>query len=267
MLAHNFLDTIMADKAIEVAELKSQRSLPQLKKSLNSRQTPIRNFKQAIDKKSGLGLIAEIKKASPSAGIISPDFDHLKIAQEYQNSGLVDAISVLTEQKYFQGSLEFIAAIKQQVTLPILRKDFIFDEYQIYESYLAESDALLLIAAVLEKSELQYLLQLSHELGLECLVETHNQLEVERALAAGAKIIGVNARNLATFDIDKDLFARLAQNIPPSVVKVAESGLETNQEVQRVAEAGANAVLVGTSIMTAHNKAQKIAELMQTRKS
>lgn len=256
------LDQILEHKARELSLAKQRTSLQQLQRSLKDRQTELRDFRKSLSQANRLAVIAEIKKASPSAGVLVAHFDHLNIAREYQRSKKVDAISVLTEEEFFQGSLGFISEIKKVTTIPIFRKDFIFDEYQIYESYLAESDALLLIAAVLEMDELCHLLQLSEKLGMAVLVETHSQEEVEMAIKAGASIIGINARNLHTFEMDKNLFASLAAHLPATTIKVAESGLETPQEVQQVYQAGANAVLVGTSIMKAPNKRQKIEELL-----
>lgn len=263
---HTILDQIVHDKFEELEKIKKSIPLEKLKVSLNQRQTKVRNFKQALSGVEQIRLIAEIKKASPSAGLLINDFNHLKIAKEYESSNKVDAISVITESKYFQGSINFIKGIKLQTTMPIFRKDFIFDEYQVYESYLAEADALLLIASMLETNKLQQLLQLSEKLGMQVLVETHNETEIDSALKAGASIIGINARDLKTFDIDLGLFEKLSKKIPSKIIKVAESGLETAEAVYRVQQAGADAILVGTSIMKAKNKKQKIEELLNFRK-
>ena len=256
------LDKILAKKAEQVAAAKSIHSLSRLQSSLNERQTPVRDFSAALGKKAHLNIMAEIKKASPSAGLIRTDFDHLQIARAYEHTHLVDAISVLTEEDFFQGKLSFIKEIKQVTSMPIFRKDFIFDEYQIYESYLAEADALLLIVAALSHSDLKMLIRKTHELGMECLIETHSAEEIEIALAAGGKIIGINTRDLKTFVLDKTLFSRLVHLLPSEIIRVAESGLENKNEIQKIYQDGANAALIGTSIMKAENIEGKIADLL-----
>lgn len=258
---NTFLDKIFANKILEVENLKKLRPLKSLKSALSERKTKIRNFSKAIGKRNRISLIAEVKKASPSAGLIMPNFDHVLIAKEYERSGLVDAISVLTEKKYFQGDIKFIRDVKKITSVPILRKDFIFDEYQIYESYFAEADALLLIVAVLDLSELKNLLSLTHKLGMDALVEAHSEREIEIALRAGSKIIGVNARDLTTFKVDNSLFGRLSKYIPKGIIKVAESGLDQRKDLERVYRAGANAVLIGTAIMEAQDIKIKLKEL------
>ena len=258
---NTILDNILHDKALEVEETKKTQPLS-YSAVISRRQTKVRDFLGAIRKPGELCIIAEIKKASPSSGLIRPDFDHMKIAAEYEASGLVNAISILTESKYFQGKLDFIKEIKGVTTIPLFRKDFIFDEYQIYESYLAEADALLLIAAALENEQLKHLLDVTHSLRLNALVETHSRAEIGQAIEAGAKIIGINARNLKTFEMHKDLFSQLVRYVPKDCVKVAESGLENAEDVKKVYDAGADAILVGTSIMKAENIKEKIRELL-----
>ena len=259
---NTILDKVLSNKALEVSILKQVKPLSLLKRSLSRRKTNVRDFFNALGKPGKLNIMAEIKKASPSAGLIKPDFDHIKIAKEYQDSGLIDAISVLTEKRYFQGDIKFIRDIKKVTSIPILRKDFIFDEYQIYESYLAEADALLLIVAALEVSELKHLISLTHKLGMNVLVETHSEKEIEIALKAGARIIGINARDLNTFKVDNSLFERLSKYIPREIINVAESGLENKNDVKRVYDAGANAVLIGTAIMKSKNMKAKIENLV-----
>ena len=258
---NTILDKIIKSKKLEVEEAKKRCPLS-YSTVIAKRQTKVRNFRKAIGKPGRPRIIAEIKKASPSAGLIRPDFDHMGIAADYEASGLVDAVSVLTESKYFQGRLDFIKEIKTITTIPLLRKDFIFDEYQIYESYCAEADALLLIAAALEPEQLKHLLEITHSIGLQALVETHSREEIETALLAGAKIIGINARDLKTFEIHKDLFSQLAPLLPKNSIKVAESGLENKNDIKKAYDAGANAVLIGTSIMKAKNIKEKIHELL-----
>lgn len=258
---NTILDKILRDKALEVESAIKNQPLS-YSTVISARQTEVRDFRQALSQPGKLNIIAEIKKASPSAGLIRPDFNHLSIAADYETSGLVDAISVITESKYFQGKLGFIKEIKAITTMPLFRKDFIFDEYQIYESYLAEADALLLIAAALESKQLKHLLGVVHSLGLNALVETHSREEIEQALEAGAKIIGINARDLKTFEMHKNLFLQLVGFLPKNSIKVAESGLENEYDVKKVYDAGANAVLIGTSIMKAQNIKEKIYELL-----
>lgn len=260
---NTFLDKILANKILEVENLKKLRPLKSLKNSLLEKETKIRDFSKAISKRNSLSLIAEIKKASPSAGLIRPNFDHVLIAKEYEESGLVDAISVLTEKKYFQGDISFIKDIKAVTSIPIFRKDFIFDEYQIYESYLAEADAILLIVAVLSPSQLSNLLNLTHELGMTALAEVHSEKEIEIALKAGARIIGINSRDLKTFKVNKSLFKKLVKYLPHDIIKVAESGLEDKRDLENVYSAGANAVLIGTSIMKAKDIRIKLRELVR----
>lgn len=259
---HSILDKILASKILEIKEKKRQKSLQQLKESLSKRKTEIRDFAAALGKPGTLNIMAEVKKASPSGGLIRKNFDHIAIAKAYQKSQLVSAMSVLTDEIYFQGNLSFISDIKTITTIPIFRKDFIIDEYQVYESYLAEADALLLIVAALTAEELKHLIQVTHHLKMECLVETHSKEEVETALHAGAKVIGINARDLKTFTLDKTLFSQLSPLLPDGIVKVAESGLETREELQAIYSQGANAALIGSSFMKAENINQKLKEVM-----
>ncbi len=255
------LDEIVKNKEREVARAKKRAPLS-FSVARAERKTAVLDFAKAVGSGRGLRLIAEIKKASPSAGTIDTDFNHKKIAREYEDSGLVDAISILTESKYFQGGLDFIKEIKAITTVPLLRKDFIFDEYQIYESYCAEADALLLIVAALEYEQLKHLLEITRSLGMSALVEAHSREEIEQAVKAGASIIGINARDLKTFEIHGERFSELAKYIPKGIIKIAESGLEKAEDVRAARSAGADAVLVGTSIMKAKNKKEKIRDLI-----
>ncbi len=252
------LDKIIHKKSEMLENLKKEKSLVELQSQISNRKTPIRKFSHALGKKGKLNIMAEIKKASPSEGLIRADFNHSEIAKAYEKSRMVDAISVLTEENFFQGRLEFIRDIKEVTTMPIFRKDFIFDAYQIYEAFLAEADALLLIVAALERDQLASLIKLTKSLGMECLVETHTKEEIDIALEAKASIIGVNARNLKTFELDKTLFVKYASLIPDSCIKVAESGLESPEELSNVYTHGANAALIGTSIMKSGNIQEKL---------
>lgn len=258
-----FLEEIVQTKKKEVASAKKVLSLQKLQILCQENKQNIRNFLQALQKGESISLIAEIKKASPSNGLIRTNFDCKKIAQEYQNSELVNAISVLTDKKYFQGDLCFISDVKESTSLPVLRKDFIIDTYQIYESYLARADAILLIVSILTQTKLKDFLAVADQLGLSCLVEVHTKNELRKAVKAGAKIIGINARDLKTFTIDKHLFEKLSSLVPKEIVLVAESGIERYQDIVHLRKAGAQVVLVGTSFMKEKNISAKIKEVMK----
>jgi indole-3-glycerol phosphate synthase len=220
-------------------------------------------------------LIAEVKKASPSKGVFHPDFDPIQLAETYATNGAA-AISVLTDNKFFQGQLDFLPRIKSQLTntkypvsniqypIPILRKDFIFDAYQVYETHAYGADALLLIVAVLSDGQLAEVLGLTHELGLTALVEVHDEAELARALPLGPRILGVNNRNLYDFSVDLDTFGRLRPLIPTNMVAVAESGVHTAADVRRLREMGADAMLVGEALVTAPDVATKVRELVES---
>jgi indole-3-glycerol phosphate synthase len=211
----------------------------------------------------GIQLIAEVKKASPSRGIICPDFNPVEIARIYADNG-ASAISVLTETTYFHGSLKNLADIKNALNkkLPLLRKDFIVDPYQIYESRAYGADSLLLIVAILKPPKLQELLKLSRELHMSCLVETHNKTEVEIALKSEANIIGINNRDLSNFSVNIANTERLRPLIPPDRIVVSESGIKERNDIERLRQLGVNAVIVGESLMSAPDIAAKIRELL-----
>ena len=216
-------------------------------------------FEEAL-RAPGFSFICEVKKASPSKGVIAEDFPYLHIAREYEDAG-ASAISVLTEPRFFQGSPAYLQEITREVSIPCLRKDFIIDEYQIYEAKFLGAAAVLLICALLEEKQLPAFIVLSESIGLAALVETHNEAEVEAALKAGAKIIGINNRDLQTFAVDLDVTSRLAKHIPAGIVKVSESGIHSPDDIKRVADSGIDAVLVGESMMRARDKKQYLAEL------
>lgn len=264
MQTNTILDDIVARKQTRLEALKLAKPLADLEKEVAGiNRKPLRFSQKVLANPERLHVIAEIKKASPSAGIIRPDFDHRLIAREYAASGLVDAISVITEEDFFQGSLSFLSDIRgEEPDMPLLRKDFVFDPYQIYEARLAGADMVLLIVMMLEDAQLSSLLSLAHDVGLECLVETHNEAEVERALKARAEIIGINTRDLKTFTIDRTLFETLSPRIPEGVIKVAESGLETKEDLIRVHQAGAHAALIGTSLMREEDIMLKLRQLL-----
>ncbi len=254
------LNKIVSEKRQEVEQKK--RSLPTvaLKERIAQWEAP-RDFKHALEGDS-IKLIAEVKKASPSRGVLCPDFDPLAIARSYAEGGAA-AISVVTEVNHFQGSLEHLKAIKKAVRLPILRKDFIFDEYQIYESAADGADALLLIAAILSREQLKELLELSHSLGISCLVEVHNEKELERTLTDDVEIIGINNRDLNTFKADIDTTRQLCSLIPRDKIVVSESGIRNRHDIVKLKKWGVNAVLVGESLATALNIPVKIKELLK----
>jgi len=253
------LDKIVARKKEEVEQTKKNAPLSSLKERIAQQEAP-RDFALAL-KDTRTRLIAEVKRASPSRGVLCSDFNPVELAKKYAQGGAA-AISVLTETTYFQGSIDHLTAIREKVHLPLLRKDFIFDPYQVYESRAYGADALLLIAAVLEQEQLEELLSLSHELGLRCLVETHNQDEVERAISSQAKIIGINNRDLTTFTIDINTTQRLLPLIPQGRIIVSESGITSRSDVEKLKGWGVNAVLVGEALVTTDDITAKIKELI-----
>jgi indole-3-glycerol phosphate synthase len=208
-----------------------------------------------------LRLIAEIKRASPSKGPLRPDLDAVALAGEYEAHGAA-AVSVLTDERFFQGSLDDLRAVRRRVDLPILRKDFVVDPYQVYEARAAGADAVLLIVAALDDSELKALYHLVCDLGMMALVEVHDAAELVRALKIGTRIVGVNNRDLRTFVVNLDTTARLRSLIPDSVILVAESGVRTRADVERLAAVGVDAVLVGEALVRAENVGRQIRELL-----
>lgn len=218
-------------------------------------------FQKALSK-PGLAFLCELKKASPSKGLIAPEFPYLDIAKDYEAAG-ADAISCLTEPKWFLGSDDIFRRVRQTVSLPMLRKDFTVDPYQIYEARLMGADCVLLICALLDTQTLKEYLKLCQELGLAALVETHDEDEVRSALAAGATILGVNNRNLKDFSVDFQNAKRLRDLIPPDVLYVAESGVSGPQDVAELKEVGADAVLIGEALMRAPNKRSMLEQLRE----
>jgi indole-3-glycerol phosphate synthase len=210
---------------------------------------PFRGFRKTL--LSGrFGFIGEVKKASPSAGVIAQDFDPVRIALIYHEAG-ANCISVLTDEKFFQGHLDYLALIRQKVPRPLLRKDFTIDEVQIYQAALAGADAVLLIVAALTDDELKRFKASADQIGIDCLIEVHDETELGRALDAGADFIGINNRNLATFDIDLNVTERLAPKVPGKCTIVSESGIRTTEDIRRVIAAGAHAALIGEALMRA----------------
>jgi len=253
------LDKIIAQKREEVEQRKKEATITYLQQ-LIAQQKPVLDLTLAL-KDEHIRMIAEVKQASPSRGMLSPNFNPIELAQTYAEGGAA-AISVLTEANYFMGSIEHLAAIKKVVDLPLLRKDFIFDSYQVYESRAYGADALLLIAAILSQEQLKELILLSHSLGLKCLVEVHSKGEVERAVLSEAEIIGINNRDLNTFSIDINMTQRLRPLIPQERIVVSESGIKNKRDIEKLKEWGVDAVLVGEALVTAGNVRAKMKELI-----
>ncbi len=210
--------------------------------------------------KPGLSFICEVKRASPSKGLIAPDFPYLDIAKEYEKAGAA-AISVLTERDYFQGSVQYLQEIAQAVQTPVLRKDFIIDAYQIYEAKAMGAAAILLICAVLDDTRLTAFLALADSLGLSVLTEAHDEEEIRRAVAAGARVIGVNNRNLKDFTVSLDTSCRLRPLVPDNILFVAESGIKTPADTARLRAHGVDAVLIGETFMRSSNKKELLQQL------
>ena len=230
-----------------------------LKERIARRRAPL-DFTTALHGDQ-LRLIAEVKRASPSRGILCPDFKPVTLATSYAQGGAT-AISVLTEENYFGGSLDHLTAIREAVNLPLLRKDFILDPYQVYETAAYGADALLLIVAILSQEQLTELLSLSHSLDLKCLVEVHNEAEVNRAVSSGAVVIGINNRNLRNFEVDINTTRRLRSLLPREQVVVSESGITTRDDIKKLNEWKVNAVLVGEALVTASNITAKMEGLL-----
>jgi indole-3-glycerol phosphate synthase len=253
------LDKIVAQKREEVEQRKRVVTTACLQERI-ARQKPSFDFALAL-KSDNIRLIPEVKQASPSRGMLRSNFDPIKLAQIYSEGGAA-AISVLTEANYFMGSIEHLTAIKDVVQLPLLRKDFIFDSYQIYESRAYGADALLLIAAILNQRQLKELVSLSHSLGLRCLVEVHNEGEVERAVLSEAEIIGINNRDLSTLTVDINTTHRLRPLIPKEKIVVSESGIKGRSDMEKLRRWRVNAVLVGEALVTAPDVPAKMKELL-----
>lgn len=255
------LDDIIFNKRQEVTSLKVRFSGKEPKKLIQGIPKP-RRFLSAF-KKGKFSLIAEIKKASPSAGIIRQDLEPITLAKAYEESGAA-ALSVLTDEKFFQGKLEHLKLAKESTTIPVLRKDFIIDESQVLESRLAGADALLLIARVLEDSQLVRLLELTESMGMQALVEVHNAEEVERVLKTSARIIGINNRDLNTFQVDLQNAVRLVKRFPElkKRIVIAESGIETREHIEILKKAGVDGILIGETLLRSRNIPEKIRELL-----
>jgi indole-3-glycerol phosphate synthase len=263
-----FLERILEYKRAEVEKGQREKPLPELISTIKGQPLPL-DFASALKRrtrKDKIRLIAEVKKASPSKGMLCPDLDYIKLAQAYAQNGAA-AISILTEERHFMGSIDYLAAIgedldRRGLRIPLLRKDFIFDEYQVYESRAYGADAILLIAAILEEAKLKGLLELSHELGMKCLVEVHDGEETRKAIEVGAQFIGINNRDLSTFEVDLEMTRRLIPLIPQGHIVVSESGIKGGEDIIRLGEWGVDAVLIGEALVRAEDIAAKLREFI-----
>jgi indole-3-glycerol phosphate synthase len=253
------LDTIVAATRVRVARDKELETLQQLEKRLPDES--VRPFAAALKHPERLGLIAEIKKASPSKGVIARDFDHRKVAALYREAG-ADCLSVLTEPQFFQGELEYLREAREISGKPCLRKDFIIDMYQIAQARLYGTDCILLIAAILKDWEIRAFKHAAREYGMDALVEIHDETEAKRAVANGCNFIGINNRDLRTFHVDLETTEKLRPLLPHDATIVAESGVVTREDAQRLRAAGANAILVGESLMRAENPVEVVEGLL-----
>jgi indole-3-glycerol phosphate synthase len=255
----SILDTIVVSKRREVAAQRVAVPEAELERRLIE-AAPVRDFRAALDAAAGVAVIAEVKKASPSAGVLRADFDPVSIARVYANAG-ASAISVLTDGPFFQGNLAYLTAIRQAVAPPVLRKDFIIDRYQVLEARAAGADAILLIAEILEQAELVSLLQEVGRLGMQALVELYDPENLPRVVKSGARLIGINNRNLRTFETRLEHTLELAARVPRDRCLVSESGIKSHADVARLQTAGVKAVLIGETFMRSGDIAAKMKEI------
>jgi indole-3-glycerol phosphate synthase len=254
------LDEIVASKKREVAGARSRMPLEEMEDRASS-APPVRDFRAALAGPRPIQLIAEVKKASPSAQVIRADFDPIAIARTYQAHGAA-CLSVLTDAPYFQGHLSYLARIRAAIALPLLRKDFILDEYQVVEARLAGADAVLLIAEILDDAPLASLIEGARGFGMAALVEFHDEANLPRVLASGADLVGINNRDLRRFVTDLEHTLRLRDRLPPEVVVISESGIRTRRDVERLEAAGVSAVLVGEALMRADDIGLAVERLL-----
>lgn len=255
---HDRLAEIIAYKYEEVKRLEPHAQ--ELRQQALARND-FRGFRDSLFQPGMTTIIAEIKKASPSAGVISEEFDPITQAREYERGG-ARALSILTDEKFFQGHLTYLRDVRPQVTIPLLRKDFMVSPLQVYEAVIAGADAILLIVAALEDDQMKELYDLAKTLQLDVLVEVHDMREMDRALDLGADIIGINNRNLKTFDVSLETTAELAPEIPPEVLAISESGIRKPEDVAFCKENGIDCFLIGESLMRAENPSEAIMELL-----
>lgn len=256
------LSRIIEEKEKSIAKRKAKLPIEDLKKSLEGASAPKMDFKKAVSG-NGIALIAEIKKKSPSRGVIRREFKPLEIALDYAVAG-AKALSVLTDEKFFGGDIRLVREIKKEVNLPVLQKDFIIDEYQIYEAKAAGADAILLIADILSEKQLKHFRDISGELGMDALCEIHTEEDLGRVLEVKADIIGINNRNLHDFKVDLETTPRLIRHIPHGKIVVSESGIKTYKDVMYLKSLGVNAVLIGEAFMIADDIVAKVREVMGT---
>ena len=249
------LDTIVSQKKKEVALLKAHGvSRPEMDVD------PPRGFMQALTQSSEIAVIAEVKKGSPSKGIISPDFNPTAIASSYEKGG-ADAVSVLTDEKFFYGSLDYIPLVRQEIQLPVIRKDFIIHELQIEEAGNYGADAILLIAAILDRNQIRDYLQMSTELDMDALVEVHDEKELEKSLIAGSRLIGINNRDLRDFTVDLKTTIRLRREIPDSIPVVSESGIKSREDMKMLEDESIAAALIGETFMRSGDREAALREI------
>lgn len=258
----NILEEIAEKTRERVASCKEQKSLEQVKKEACSMDANTGYpFEQAL-KKEGISFICEVKKASPSKGLIAEEFRYVEIAKTYEAAG-AGAISVLTEPYYFQGANEYLAEIHQEVSLPLLRKDFTVDEYMIYEAKVIGASAVLLICTLLDEAVLKKYIEIADSLGLTALVEAHDETEIEKAVNAGARVIGVNNRDLKTFTVDLKNSIRLRRLVSDEILFVSESGIRTAEDIRELADNHVNAVLIGETLMRAGNVKEVLSKMIE----
>ncbi len=253
----SILDTIIAHKRAELKDKHRKGLIPPGHKVASPR-----GFREALVSDPGVSIIAEVKKASPSKGLLCSNFDPVSIAEDYQAGG-ARAVSVLTDEKFFQGKLEFLPQIRKEIDLPLLRKDFIIDHFQVEEARLWGADAVLLIVAALDDSMLSELMAHIRENGIDPLVEVHNEHEMERALAANADLIGVNNRNLEDFSVSIETTFRIRKALPPEIPLVSESGISTPDDIKRLLDAGITAALIGEALVKAEDRIKSLAALVE----
>lgn len=253
------LDQLAGYARIRTEQAKQRVPLEHMKRQVSELPKGNFEFENAL-KGQGISFICECKKASPSKGLIAPDFPYLKIAKEYEMAG-ADCISVLTEPKWFLGSDQYLREIAEKVTIPCLRKDFTVDDYMLYEAKILGASAVLLICSILSEEQIKEYIGICDQLGLSALVEAHDEQEARMAVRAGARIIGVNNRNLKDFSVDTDNSRRLREKIPPHILFVSESGVSSAEDVEKLRMIGADAVLIGESLMRARDKKAKLLQL------
>lgn len=255
----NILEQLAAHAKQRVAEKMKNKSLEEIKKEACNMPRGDFEFEKAL-RKNDIAFICECKKASPSKGVIAESFDYLQIAKDYEKAG-ADCISVLTEPKWFLGSDDYLKEIANTINIPCIRKDFTVDEYMIYEAKLLGAKAILLICAILNQSQIKHYIDICDELGISALVEAHDEAEIKMAVKAGARIIGVNNRNLKDFSVDTANSKRLRQMIPGDIIFVSESGISSNEDIKELRDAKVEAVLIGETLMKADDKTAKLKEL------